>query len=865
MAESGKYYPVDEELQILVPYLIKYHNSKKRSVERKAINEEAFKLLQAKNPSHWSITSVRLWFNNNKSKYMPEGGNGSDDGQPDERPSSTNILAPPADVSQFNNLPDIPQVPYQQMVKKEQLSPQIEVNPQPTNTNNFNNSSTIIRQDSFSNPFSLSRYNSYFLDDLPPPDNISTGDQQLSKLPITNSFPQPTQLSNQQNSTMQPSFNQQSPSFNQPPPTPPMLQTPNPPMPMMQQFSPQQPQLMPVMTPPQSTPPPMTPPQQFMPNPPQPVSTPPQIPTIPPPQPFKEPYHPPTPPQPLQPPQPPQETEPKNVIKLVDPNNVPEPAPQQNKIKFQVSVQPVDEDEDESQKKDEFSIPEPPTLAENQSLEYAELDSIKFNGYNFLSNMFECIRKVQKEVPSASDRLAYQNKMEANMMKFHEIFHNILNISTIECVDRTGVYISNQGSKSIQRQVSTTTALYTTGKISQSKSELVDTAPNIQAQKTALNRAARAATQMEPFYSGRGEFSSQTLKNVEAAGYDDQNILVYCQYNSDKQLSEVHYKGEILQLDVISPPTSISVDEAGKKVWIAADVRVHGFPLDDFSPDGDIEISNRDTLCIKNREKSTEIPKSSSLAVTENNIFLAALGKLYSWSKSPRNDDTKQKPLIDQYKHIPKEYKYDDSRVFWTSGRGRAACIEAKIGDDEFTMLAAISNDRVVAASPNYPILYIYNSKFNVVEKILGHTEGITSLQVIGNHLITSSKDGTVRVYDRNTMENQCHVDRTYSRTSAFFIKDLESSTLLAVGGMEKKNAFVMLYDMTKKCSLCEIKLDEGLLPTYIALEEDNLTLKILARTIKRTPDDDEDAFLKADVEQRANATLYTVKFSPKQ
>ena len=69
MSEKGfdirRYHPSSQEQSILIPNLRLYFSYPERSPDRSRIASEVSNQL-LKHSDHWSIRSVRLWFNNNK-------------------------------------------------------------------------------------------------------------------------------------------------------------------------------------------------------------------------------------------------------------------------------------------------------------------------------------------------------------------------------------------------------------------------------------------------------------------------------------------------------------------------------------------------------------------------------------------------------------------------------------------------------------------------------------------------------------------------------------------------------------------------------------------------------------------------------
>ena len=68
----GKYMPSDEEINLLVPALFEYFSHEdERSARRNAITKKLATELNQRGYTHWKASrTVRLWFNNNKDKYM---------------------------------------------------------------------------------------------------------------------------------------------------------------------------------------------------------------------------------------------------------------------------------------------------------------------------------------------------------------------------------------------------------------------------------------------------------------------------------------------------------------------------------------------------------------------------------------------------------------------------------------------------------------------------------------------------------------------------------------------------------------------------------------------------------------------------
>ena len=134
--------------------------------------------------------------------------------------------------------------------------------------------------------------------------------------------------------------------------------------------------------------------------------------------------------------------------------------------KFNFKVEEPQEEEDEKDKDtDGIQIQSPPTLQEG-TLTTENIDYYKFQGYQYLNDMYRKLHEIQ-ELPDPEARLKKQTTYEDYSLELLDTLRNRLKINNIECVDHTRSFITNASARTIERQVSTTTALYTTGRIGQ--------------------------------------------------------------------------------------------------------------------------------------------------------------------------------------------------------------------------------------------------------------------------------------------------------------------------------------------------------------------------------------------------------------
>ena len=65
LENDRRYYPIPQELFILIRGIRSYFSFPERSAKKNKIDDEISKELIKIN-SHWTVRNVRLWFNNNK-------------------------------------------------------------------------------------------------------------------------------------------------------------------------------------------------------------------------------------------------------------------------------------------------------------------------------------------------------------------------------------------------------------------------------------------------------------------------------------------------------------------------------------------------------------------------------------------------------------------------------------------------------------------------------------------------------------------------------------------------------------------------------------------------------------------------------
>ena len=69
-SSQSNYVPTNEELDILIEGVKEYFQCTKRSEDRKHVVERTHSRLHELHIRDWNTVQIRLWFNNNKTKYV---------------------------------------------------------------------------------------------------------------------------------------------------------------------------------------------------------------------------------------------------------------------------------------------------------------------------------------------------------------------------------------------------------------------------------------------------------------------------------------------------------------------------------------------------------------------------------------------------------------------------------------------------------------------------------------------------------------------------------------------------------------------------------------------------------------------------
>jgi hypothetical protein len=224
----------------------------------------------------------------------------------------------------------------------------------------------------------------------------------------------------------------------------------------------------------------------------------------------------------------------------------------------------------------------------------------------------------------------------------------------------------------------------------------------------------------------------------------------YATFDAASGVREIRHGILSAPMYFVTKTTSMFYDEGRGRLWVAGDFRVIGLNVEHFE--------EQDLLYVGNPMAPEDVPIwASCLTIWTDLVTLGHGRALTFWMGDGNSLDV---PGWDW----AEEGEGEDEDEGIVRRRGRSRCESFEI-DTEIGQVCT-AGDFLVVASNDLPIIRIYRRvlafgplAIHAIFRLIGHTGGITRLvsrmRPDGRELISSSRDGTVKLWNLETREQQ--------------------------------------------------------------------------------------------------------------
>jgi hypothetical protein len=334
-----------------------------------------------------------------------------------------------------------------------------------------------------------------------------------------------------------------------------------------------------------------------------------------------------------------------------------------------------------------------------------------------------------------------------------------------------------------------------------------------------------AATNLVRF--SKGEYSSDRyvhdLAHVEQGATFMGSEPVYVSFDPyiHGRIHALHVGDRLYPSGFFAPVTSLVVDDGGRQIWVAGDVRVRGF---DVSADS---LQLRDILFVRN-----ERVLISGLAVWMDWVVLGTERSLFRWPKRPSNSglETDEFRAGCHYRGWASDARLNTEEIDWRQGRSpENSGLEIKIGGN-ISAVCAVGKFLAVASS-DYPTIHVYVHDHGtmVAVRLIGHTMGITTLVADGTKMLYSgANDKVVKHWDIEKGECVRHFTGHSGGLSAIHKWVGDKLVFLFTGGSGDS---VQVWDLVRSKGLFRVDTGESLAPVALSVTptDDHLVLSMIA------------------------------------
>jgi WD40 repeat protein len=145
---------------------------------------------------------------------------------------------------------------------------------------------------------------------------------------------------------------------------------------------------------------------------------------------------------------------------------------------------------------------------------------------------------------------------------------------------------------------------------------------------------------------------------------------------------------------------------------------------------------------------------------------------------------------------------------------------------DEITSICAVGRFLAVA-SRRWQSIHIFAGTWEIVQRLVGHTMGISSLLPFGEQqLLSGSADKTIKLWNLDNGTVEFSLERHGGAVSALEVREYRKNTFLFTGG---EDHIIHTWDIARKKSMFQLFIGEGKFPTALYFDPDEKELQIVA------------------------------------
>jgi len=442
--------------------------------------------------------------------------------------------------------------------------------------------------------------------------------------------------------------------------------------------------------------------------------------------------------------------------------------------------------EEESDKSSDNQI-HIPTIPDGWNPETLEMDSMKFKFYECLKSVYSAAHKCQYLSPP--ERLEQQIYLEVTMKKIIEIMKTKIKIPTVVSSDPNIKQTPSRSANRIKRGVSTTTGIYT-GMTPQSKAIMTGNPNNVKYPKD-LKFPSNLNPDLKNFFYGTNvKVDFDEISNVETAVIYNGNT-VYTQYDGTKQATYLCYNNmPPKQLGFFALTVAILVDDSNSIIWVGGDGRLIGYAMDDLRSVYTFFISKEPLAIIPVHVIGTTV-----YVANQNEILSCDLTK---YNEMPNGPTLKNKKNEENAKNAG--YKLES--IDWTPGKRMEAFYNSSM--PSVSMITSLDG-MLIYASVDYHSIHILKGQ-ELQAILVGHTDGILNVSINDKHIITSSKDYTIRVWNSSTFISEHQIHDFIDLTKKFITRTIMDHEILFFCIDDKLN----LNSISDNLLLCSIPIQKG-------------------------------------------------------
>ncbi|OHT10775.1 hypothetical protein TRFO_19829 [Tritrichomonas foetus] len=501
---------------------------------------------------------------------------------------------------------------------------------------------------------------------------------------------------------------------------------------------------------------------------------------------------------------------------------------------------------------DDDNLPIVPQLSSLKNIDSTTFDTTKYQMYAALQDFNKALRFAKSY--TRQELLEFQQRAEKRMIEILTIFNDVLKIDQIYSVDTTAETIHSIETPTMKRQISITTRQYN-DEIPESTESTATTdfieevCPNIYVTKN-WKAPIRAPEPIKSFYKGMYKKENYKFEEVQnlilSTIIEETDSVVKVFYNSNERAYQIEYQGKVANTGFFHKPTSICAYPSENLVFVCGDIRIKSFSLE--------TLENIETYFVR-----TDFIINSAIAAFDNTLILGLDKKVLFWNIHREKPNPKPATLLSSrnsiYEESARRNLLDIESVNWIKGKTSRKEFEI----DDFGNISNIvihqnrmennknktnNNDMneenkedilIAISSNNYPIIYVYNTKMEIVSRLISHTMNISSISFYGNKLVSGSYDFTAKIWDIEKGFSSICLSRHSSEITAICGGKYCGRDILFTGG---KDSEIKGWSISDKKAIFKIKLRQDTFPVCLRFNPEKVLLTIVSMSMK----DDEEA-----------------------